>query len=65
MFSKVIFGSIFEVFWTHFNPEESFGVSVLRSLRLLRIFKVTRLVTNEIIKSSHVYLQNYLVHGML
>ncbi|CAF1093497.1 unnamed protein product [Rotaria sordida] len=38
----VIFGSIFEVIWTHFNPEESFGVSVLRSLRLLRIFKVTR-----------------------
>ena len=42
---KVIFGSIFEVIWTHFNPEESFGVSVLRSLRLLRIFKVTRYVT--------------------
>ncbi|CAF3656370.1 unnamed protein product, partial [Adineta steineri] len=38
----VIVGSIFEVVWTHFNPEESFGVSVLRSLRLLRIFKVTR-----------------------
>ncbi|UJR21745.1 hypothetical protein I4U23_024820 [Adineta vaga] len=38
----VIIGSIFEVIWTHFNPEESFGVSVLRSLRLLRIFKVTR-----------------------
>ncbi|CAF1504754.1 unnamed protein product [Adineta ricciae] len=38
----VIFGSIFEVFWTYFHPEESFGVSVLRSLRLLRIFKVTR-----------------------
>ena len=43
-FFKVIIGSIFEVIWTHFNPEESFGVSVLRSLRLLRIFKVTRLV---------------------
>ena len=43
-FVKVIFGSIFEVIWTHFNPEESFGVSVLRSLRLLRIFKVTRFV---------------------
>jgi len=38
----VIVGSIFEVIWTHFNPDESFGVSVLRSLRLLRIFKVTR-----------------------
>ncbi|CAF1363793.1 unnamed protein product [Adineta ricciae] len=38
----VIIGSIFEVIWTYFNPEESFGVSVLRSLRLLRIFKVTR-----------------------
>lgn len=42
--SKVIIGSIFEVIWTHFNPEESFGVSVLRALRLLRIFKVTRFV---------------------
>jgi len=41
---KVIIGSIFEVIWTHFNPEESFGVSVLRALRLLRIFKVTRFV---------------------
>ena len=39
---QVIVGSIFEVIWTHFNPDESFGVSVLRSLRLLRIFKVTR-----------------------
>ncbi len=48
---KVIVGSIFEVIWTHFNPEESFGVSVLRSLRLLRIFKVTRLVT-EILQND-------------
>ncbi|CAF0820027.1 unnamed protein product [Didymodactylos carnosus] len=38
----VIIGSIFEVIWSAFKPDESFGISVLRSLRLLRIFKVTR-----------------------
>ena len=38
----VIFGSIFEVCVTEFYPDQSFGISVLRSLRLLRIFKVTR-----------------------
>lgn len=49
---KVIVGSIFEVIWTHFNPEESFGVSVLRSLRLLRIFKVTRFVVFTLYKKT-------------
>lgn len=49
---KVIVGSIFEVIWTHFNPEESFGVSVLRSLRLLRIFKVTRFVVFTFYKKT-------------
>lgn len=48
IFFKVIVGSIFEVIWTYFNPDESFGVSVLRSLRLLRIFKVTRWVMNNV-----------------
>ncbi|CAF1075761.1 unnamed protein product, partial [Didymodactylos carnosus] len=38
----VIVGSIFEVIWSAFKTDESFGISVLRSLRLLRIFKVTR-----------------------
>lgn len=38
----VIFGSTIEMIFTYFNPDQSFGISVLRSLRLLRIFKVTR-----------------------
>ena len=39
----VISGSVFEVIWTHFKPKAgSFGLSVLRALRLLRIFKVTK-----------------------
>lgn len=38
----VISGSIFEVVWSAFNPQTSFGFSVLRALRLLRIFKVTK-----------------------
>ncbi|KAK7579828.1 hypothetical protein V9T40_000457 [Parthenolecanium corni] len=37
----VIFGSIFEVIWSHYK-HGSFGFSVLRALRLLRIFKVTK-----------------------
>ncbi|KAJ9592911.1 hypothetical protein L9F63_015416, partial [Diploptera punctata] len=36
----VICGSIFEVIWTEVK-QASFGLSVLRALRLLRIFKVT------------------------
>lgn len=35
----VISGSVFEVVWSYFNPHSSFGLSVLRALRLLRIFK--------------------------
>ena len=39
----VIFGSIFEVFWVNFKPRAgSFGLSGLRWLRLLRVFKVTK-----------------------
>uniref|UniRef100_A0AAY4F022 Voltage-dependent P/Q-type calcium channel subunit alpha-1A n=1 Tax=Denticeps clupeoides TaxID=299321 RepID=A0AAY4F022_9TELE len=38
----VIVGSIFEVFWAMIKPGTSFGISVLRALRLLRIFKVTK-----------------------
>lgn len=37
----VIIGSIFEVIWSEFKGG-SFGFSVLRALRLLRIFKVTK-----------------------
>ncbi|KFQ05128.1 Voltage-dependent N-type calcium channel subunit alpha-1B, partial [Haliaeetus albicilla] len=39
----VIVGSIFEVIWAAVKPGTSFGISVLRALRLLRIFKVTKL----------------------
>jgi voltage-dependent calcium channel N type alpha-1B len=38
----VIVGSIFEIIVTAIRPDQSYGISVLRSLRLLRIFKVTR-----------------------
>ncbi|XP_035990059.1 voltage-dependent P/Q-type calcium channel subunit alpha-1A, partial [Fundulus heteroclitus] len=38
----VIVGSIFEVVWATIKPGTSFGISVLRALRLLRIFKVTK-----------------------
>ncbi|KAH0629640.1 hypothetical protein JD844_011868, partial [Phrynosoma platyrhinos] len=38
----VIIGSIFEVIWAVVKPGTSFGISVLRALRLLRIFKVTK-----------------------
>ncbi|XP_016099824.1 voltage-dependent N-type calcium channel subunit alpha-1B-like, partial [Sinocyclocheilus grahami] len=38
----VIVGSIFEVIWAAVKPGASFGISVLRALRLLRIFKVTK-----------------------
>ncbi|XP_006900735.1 PREDICTED: voltage-dependent N-type calcium channel subunit alpha-1B-like [Elephantulus edwardii] len=40
----VIVGSIFEVVWAAIKPGTSFGISVLRALRLLRIFKVTKYV---------------------
>jgi len=39
---QVISGSIFEVLWSIIQPGTSFGISVLRALRLLRIFKVTK-----------------------
>ncbi|KAJ8270098.1 hypothetical protein GJAV_G00110300 [Gymnothorax javanicus] len=38
----VIVGSIFEVVWGFFRPGVSLGISVLRALRLLRIFKITK-----------------------
>lgn len=39
----VISASIFEVFWVNFRPRAgSFGISGLRALRLLRVFKVTK-----------------------
>lgn len=42
---QVIVGSIFEVVWAAIKPGTSFGLSVLRALRLLRVFKVTKYVT--------------------
>ena len=42
--SQVIVGSLFEVVWGQIYPDASFGLSVLRAMRLLRIFKVTRQV---------------------
>ena len=45
----VISGSVFEVVLTHFNPKSgSFGLSVLRALRLLRIFKVSSLFSGNV-----------------
>lgn len=44
---QVIIGSIFEVLLGFFRPGTSFGISVLRALRLLRIFKITKLVTSH------------------
>lgn len=41
LFEQVIAGSIFEVFWAWYS-HENYGIRVLRALRLLRIFKVTR-----------------------
>ncbi|XP_072297751.1 voltage-dependent R-type calcium channel subunit alpha-1E-like isoform X2 [Eucyclogobius newberryi] len=38
----VIIGSIFEVVWGFFRPGMSFGISVMRALRLLRVFKITK-----------------------
>ena len=43
---QVIVGSIFEVVWAAIKPGTSFGISVLRALRLLRIFKVTKYVVH-------------------
>ena len=39
---QVIIASVFEVIWKEFREDTSFGFTVLRALRLLRIFKVTR-----------------------
>ena len=38
----VISGSVFEIIINVFYPDVSYGISVLRSLRLLRVFKVTQ-----------------------
>lgn len=43
----VIAGSIFELVFSWFT-EQSFGLSVLRALRLLRVFKVTKYVRNSL-----------------
>lgn len=46
---QVIVGSIFEVVWAAIKPGTSFGISVLRALRLLRIFKVTKYVVRGLV----------------
>ncbi|CAH8562620.1 unnamed protein product [Dicrocoelium dendriticum] len=38
----VVIASLFEIIWQIFYPLDSFGFSALRSIRLLRIFKITR-----------------------
>ncbi|THD27891.1 Voltage dependent calcium channel [Fasciola hepatica] len=38
----VVIASLFEIIWQIFYPSDSFGFSALRSIRLLRIFKITR-----------------------
>lgn len=38
----VIFASIVEIILLKINPEQSYGISILRSLKLLRVFKVTK-----------------------
>ena len=39
----VILGSLFEEGWVNYSPRaNSFGISALRALRLLRVFKVTK-----------------------
>ena len=42
VYVQVIAGSLFEVVWSLFYKDTSFGISILRAMRLLRIFKVTR-----------------------
>ena len=53
---QVIVASIVEVIWSVFR-DDSFGVSVLRALRLLRIFKVTRYHTAPTQSSIHCQLE--------
>lgn len=50
---QVIVGSIFEVVWGFFRPGMSFGISVLRALRLLRIFKITKWAKQEAVVCAH------------
>ena len=38
----VVIGNMFELLIAHFRPDISFGISVLRSMRLLRILKLTK-----------------------
>jgi len=49
---QVIGGSLFEVVWAMYYTDTSFGISILRAMRLLRIFKVTRFVTLNFCKNN-------------
>jgi len=51
---QVIAGSLFEVVWAFFYTDSSFGISILRAMRLLRIFKVTRFVPKAGLRSAFV-----------
>lgn len=44
-YTQVVIASLFEIIWQIFYPSDSFGFSALRSIRLLRIFKITRYVS--------------------
>jgi hypothetical protein len=59
----VIVGSIFEVMWGFFRPGMSFGISVLRALRLLRIFKITKLVQGLLTTPVYYFITLFLQHA--
>lgn len=69
--SQVTVGSIFEVVWAIFRPGTSFGISVLRALRLLRIFKITKYVptthychpTSQTVAAAQILLLQHLCKG--
>jgi len=63
---QVIGGSLFEVVWSVFYPDTSFGFSILRAMRLLRIFKVTRYAKLDIVCTVCINIQciwNYALAG--
>lgn len=66
----VVIGSISEIFLTKFDVMPPLGVSVLRCVRLLRIFKVTRsvlffihlsVIFNDCLDSSILKIKRYIV----
>ena len=52
----VIFASVFEVCWKNLvDRAGSFGLSVLRALRILRIFKVTKCVSKIFMRVKRIF----------